>query len=163
LPAELLLNIVLVILDSQWQDYLAAYGNDWIRTPNLDAFARESVRFTRCYHKSLPTLPVRRALHTGTRIFPFRGHRQYKGDFAGAAGWGPIDEKEETVAEMLQARRANRHRSWEVGPTQPMNIAERGKAFVQLKIADLSTRQELCRMLVERIRGSKSLQREVVA
>jgi len=97
-------NIVLVILDSQRQDHLGAYGNDWIRTPNLDAFARESVRFTRCYPESLPTLPVRRALHTGTRIFPFRDHRQYKGDFVGAAGWGPIDEEKETVAEMLQAR-----------------------------------------------------------
>ncbi|NPV09923.1 MAG: sulfatase [Anaerolineae bacterium] len=96
------MNLVLVILDSQRQDHVGAYGNEWIRTPHLDAFAAESVRFTRAYPESLPTLPVRRALHTITRTFPFRGHRPYKGDFVGAAGWGPIEEEKTTVSEMLQ-------------------------------------------------------------
>lgn len=96
------MNIVLVILDSQRRDHVGAYGNDWIHTPHLDAFARESVRFTRAYPESLPTLPVRRALHTGRRVFPFRGHRPHKGDFVGAAGWGPIEEDRTTVSEMLQ-------------------------------------------------------------
>jgi arylsulfatase A-like enzyme len=96
------MNLVLVILDSQRQDHVGAYGNDWIRTPHLDAFAAESVRFTRAYPESLPTLPVRRALHTITRTFPFRGHRPYKGDFVGAAGWGPIEEDKTTVSELLQ-------------------------------------------------------------
>ena len=66
------MNIILVIFDSMRQDHIGAYGNDWINTPNLDAFAKESVVFTRCYADSLPTLPVRRALHTGKRVYPFR-------------------------------------------------------------------------------------------
>ena len=96
------MNIILVILDSLRQDHVGAYGNNWIRTPCLDAFAREAVVFTRCYPESLPTLPVRRALHTGLRTFPYRGHRDYKGDFSGAPGWGPIPEEQVTMAETLR-------------------------------------------------------------
>ena len=97
------MNIVLVILDSLRQDHVGVYGNDWIRTPCLDAFSQEAVRFTRCYPESLPTLPVRRALHTGLRTYPFHGHRNQRGDFGGAPGWGPIPEDQDTVAEMLGA------------------------------------------------------------
>ena len=97
------MNVVLVIMDTLRQDHVGTYGNDWIRTPNLDAFARESTVFTRCYPESLPTLPMRRAVHTGLRTFPYRGHRDYKGDFSGAPGWGPIPEDQDTIAEMLSA------------------------------------------------------------
>jgi arylsulfatase A-like enzyme len=95
------MDIVLVILDSLRQDHVGAYGNGWISTPHLDAFAQEAVLFRRCYPESLPTLPVRRALHTGLRTFPYRGHQDLKGDFSGAPGWGPIPEGQDTVAEML--------------------------------------------------------------
>jgi len=95
-------NIVLVILDSFRQDHIGAYGNDWIVTPRLDAFAEEATIFTRCYPESLPTLPVRRALHTGLRTYPFQGHREFKGDFVGAPGWGPIPEEQTTMSEHLQ-------------------------------------------------------------
>jgi arylsulfatase A-like enzyme len=98
------MNIILVILDSLRQDHVGAYGNEWIVTPHLDAFAKEAVLFTRCYPDSLPTLPVRRALHTGLRTYPFRDHRDYKGDFSGAPGWGPIPEEQTTVSEMLSKR-----------------------------------------------------------
>ncbi len=40
-------NVILVIVDSLRKDHVGAYGNDWIRTPSLDALARESLRFTR--------------------------------------------------------------------------------------------------------------------
>lgn len=95
------MNIVLVIFDSMRQDHLGAYGNPWIHTPHLDSFAREAVTYRQCYPESLPTLPFRRAIHTGQRVFPFRGHRDYKGDFRGAPGWGPIHEEQDTLAELL--------------------------------------------------------------
>ncbi|MDO8682571.1 MAG: sulfatase [Armatimonadota bacterium] len=98
------MNIVLVILDTLRQDHVGAYGNDWIHTPHLDAFAAESVTFTRAYPESLPTLPVRRALHTGIRTYPFKNHCNYKGDFKGAPGWGPIPEELDTMPELLQAQ-----------------------------------------------------------
>jgi len=62
------MNLVLVILDTFRKDHVGAYGNPWIHTPHLDAIARESVLFTEAYPESLPTLPVRRALHTGQRL-----------------------------------------------------------------------------------------------
>lgn len=95
------MNLVLVILDTFRKDHVGAYGNPWIHTPHLDAIARESVLFTEAYPESLPTLPVRRALHTGQRVFPFHGHRPLKGDFVGAPGWGPINEEQDTLSELL--------------------------------------------------------------
>ena len=96
------MNCVLIIVDSWRQDHCGCYGNKWIQTPNLDRLAAESALFTRAYPESLPTLPVRRALHTGRRVYPFRGHRYQKGDFQGAPGWGPIEEELDTVSELLQ-------------------------------------------------------------
>ena len=40
-------NVILVIVDSLRKDHVGVYGNDWIRTPSLDALAREGLRFTR--------------------------------------------------------------------------------------------------------------------
>ncbi len=34
------MNVFFIIIDSLRQDHLGCYGNDWIRTPNLDAFAQ---------------------------------------------------------------------------------------------------------------------------
>ena len=98
------MNIVLVIVDTLRQDHLGAYGNAWVKTPHLDAFAGEAVRFTRAYSESLPTVPVRRTLHTGRRVFPFHDHREYKGAGGGILGWAPIPEDQDTVAETLSSR-----------------------------------------------------------
>ena len=95
------MNVVLIIIDTLRQDHVGCYGNKWIKTPYLDSLARESVLFTQAYPESLPTLQVRRALQTGCRIFPFRGNKAYKGDFVGAAGWGPVSEERDTSAEIL--------------------------------------------------------------
>ena len=98
------MNIVLVIFDSLRKDCLFGsppWGN--VHTPHLDAFAAESVTFTRAYPESLPTLPARRALYTGQRTYPFGdGDIRLKGDFVGAPGWGPIPEAQDTLAELLQ-------------------------------------------------------------
>jgi arylsulfatase A-like enzyme len=97
------MNTVLIIIDTLRQDHVGSYGNSWIKTPNLDALARESVRFTNMMPESLPTLPCRRSVYTGCRVFPFENHQPQKGDFIGLSpGWGPIDEDKETLAEILQ-------------------------------------------------------------
>jgi len=97
------MNAVLIILDSLRPDHVGAYGNDWIQTPALDALAGRSARFTCMHPESLPTLPARRAIYTGTRTFPFENHKMLRGDFAGVApGWGPIEEDRDTLAEILQ-------------------------------------------------------------
>lgn len=101
------MNIILVIFDTLRKDCVGAYGEPpWgrVRTPNLDAFAAESLVFDRAYPESLPTLPARRAIYTAQRVYPFHnGDFKLKGDFVGAPGWGPIPEDVPTLAEMLSA------------------------------------------------------------
>jgi len=100
------MNIVLVVFDSLRKDCIGAYGKPpWgkVHTPNLDAFASESLMMTQGYPEALPTLPTRRALYTGQRVYPFRdGEYRLKGDFVGSAGWGPISEEQDTVSELLR-------------------------------------------------------------
>jgi hypothetical protein len=90
-------NVVLLIVDSLRKDHLGAYGNDWIETPNLDALARESLRFERAYPESLPTICARRAIHTGKRTWPFRD-RPSEQESAPAYGWLPIPAGQSTLA-----------------------------------------------------------------
>jgi arylsulfatase A-like enzyme len=96
-------NVILVILDSLRKDHIGVYGNDRIQTPNLDALAKESLRFTRAYPESLPTLCARRAIHTGMRTWPFRNFVRLPGETFQPAGWQPIPEVQITVSETLFA------------------------------------------------------------
>ena len=96
------LNVVLVILDSLRKDHVGAYGNGWIKTPNLDALAREGLRFNRAYPESAPTICARRAIHTGMRVFPVRDWHRYKGINIGLYGWQPIPRDQTTLAEILK-------------------------------------------------------------
>ncbi len=101
------MNQILVILDSLRKDHVGAYGNSWIHTPNLDTFARDAVVFDQAFPESLPTLPVRRALATGVRTFPFRHYVRHRGDHVAVFGWQPIPEEQVTLAEILQRRGIN--------------------------------------------------------
>jgi arylsulfatase A-like enzyme len=91
-----------VILDTLRKDHVGAYGNPWIKTPNLDALAKESLRFTRAYPESLPTICARRAIHTGIRTWPFRNWQPPKGVDFGVWGWQPIPEGQPHLAEIMQ-------------------------------------------------------------
>jgi arylsulfatase A-like enzyme len=95
-------NVVLIMLDSLRRDHVGCYGNDWIKTPNIDALSEESVRFVNAYPEALPTIPVRRAMHTGMRTFPCRGYRPAKGDTVMIPGWQPIPEGQVTMAEVFR-------------------------------------------------------------
>jgi len=101
------MNVVLVVFDSLRKDCVGVYGEPpWgkVRTPHLDSLAEESIVFDRAYPESLPTLPARRAIYTGRRVYPFENADfRLKGDFVGAPGWGPIPEEQATLAEMFQA------------------------------------------------------------
>ena len=95
------MNVILIVLDSLRKDHVGAYGSDRIRTPNLDALARESLRFTQAYPESIPTLPARRAIHTGIRTWPFRNWNPPEGETFMPAGWQRIPEEQTTLSEIL--------------------------------------------------------------
>lgn len=99
------MNVILIILDTLRKDHVGFYGNDWIITPNLDNLANESMIFDNAYPESLPTLPVRRAIHTGMRCFPFKTYNPRKGDPVKSYGWEPIPEEQTTLAEILMKRK----------------------------------------------------------
>ena len=95
------MNVILVILDSLRKDHIGVYGNDTIQTPNLDALAKESLRFTRAYPESLPTICARRAIHTGLRTWPFRNFVRLPGETFQPLGWQPIPQDQVTLSEIL--------------------------------------------------------------
>lgn len=99
------MNVVLVIVDSLRPDHIGAYGNDWIQTPNLDALAKDSISFTRAYPESTPSIPARRAIHTGLRSFPFTGWERSNVNEEDVRlwGWEPIPHEQATLAEILRA------------------------------------------------------------
>jgi arylsulfatase A-like enzyme len=95
-------NVVVIIIDSLRKDHVGAYGNDWIQTPNLDALANESLRFTQAYPESAPTICARRAIHTGLRTWPFRDWKPPKGEDIILQGWQPIPEGQTHLAEIMK-------------------------------------------------------------
>jgi hypothetical protein len=62
-------NAVVVLLDSLNRHLLGAYGAREFDTPNLDRFARRSVRFDAHFAGSLPCMPARHDLLCGALDF----------------------------------------------------------------------------------------------
>jgi arylsulfatase A len=58
-------NVVVVLADDLGYGDLACYGHPTVRTPNLDRFAAEGVRFTSCYASAPVCSPSRCGLMTG--------------------------------------------------------------------------------------------------
>jgi arylsulfatase A-like enzyme len=58
-------NILLITTDQQRYDALGINGNSVLRTPNLDALAREGTNFSRCYITCPVCIPARRTLISG--------------------------------------------------------------------------------------------------
>ena len=87
-------NVVLILTDDQGYGDLSIHGNPYLKTPVLDKFAREGVRFDRFYVNSF-CAPTRAALLTGR--YPLR-----------CGVWGVTHNKEAmrpsevTIAEALK-------------------------------------------------------------
>ncbi len=58
-------NVVVIIGDDHATSVLGAYGNDLIRTPNLDRLAQDGTTFLRAYANSPVCTPSRQSLITG--------------------------------------------------------------------------------------------------
>ncbi|HUR55477.1 MAG TPA: sulfatase-like hydrolase/transferase [Gemmataceae bacterium] len=58
-------NVVIFLADDLGYGDLGCYGHPRIKTPNLDAFAKEGVRLTQCYSASAVCSPSRSAILTG--------------------------------------------------------------------------------------------------
>jgi len=95
------LNLILICVDTWGANYVGAYGYPSIKTPHVDRFAAKSAVFTGAYPECLPTIPTRRVLYTGRRIFPTQQIVQ-PDDQVRIRGWHQMFAEDITLAEMLR-------------------------------------------------------------
>jgi arylsulfatase A-like enzyme len=93
-------NVVLVIIDTLRADYVGAYGGR-AYTPNIDSLAARGIRYTRFYPEAMATVPARRSILTGKRVWPFRGWHRYP-TLRNTPGWQPIDDPATTFTSALR-------------------------------------------------------------
>ena len=86
-------NIIFILADDLGYGDLGCYGQDTIKTPNLDRMAAEGMRFTNHYAGSTVCAPSRCALMTGLHT----GHCLVR-----ANGRVPLRPSDITVAELLK-------------------------------------------------------------
>jgi len=84
-------NVLLLIIDSLRPDYVGCYGSPRVQTPTIDALAARGLRFTRAFPEAMVTVPARRSMFTGRRIFPFHDWKLHPG-LGRSPGWAPIDD-----------------------------------------------------------------------
>jgi len=85
-------NILLVTLDQFRGDCLSLLGHPVVRTPNLDALARDATTFTQHYSQAAPCSPGRASLYTGMYLM---NHRVC---FNGS----PLDDRFDNVARVAR-------------------------------------------------------------
>lgn len=76
-------------MDSLNRHFLPVYGNDWVKTPNIDRFAKQSVIFDNHWIGSAPCMPARRDMLTGRLNFLERG-------------WGSVEPFDVTLPQLLR-------------------------------------------------------------
>lgn len=100
------MKIFIIIFDTLRKDHTGnVYGNEWINTPYFDEFANDAIVFDKAYPESLPTIPARRAIHTGIRTFPFNHKKlDYRtNDLVESPGWSPIPPQHSHLAEYMKS------------------------------------------------------------
>ena len=94
-------NVLLLIIDSVRPDHVGSYGAPLVQTPNIDALASRGLRFNRAFPEAMVTLPARRSIFTGRRIFPYRNHVVHE-ELGYSPGWAPITDNERTWTSVLR-------------------------------------------------------------
>jgi len=97
------MNLILIVTDTLRPDFLGCYGNPWVKTPRIDAFARQSVQFNCVHGEGLPTIQARRVFMTGREILPFEDAAPRKGVSPGMPGWRALGDEDVTLADFLSA------------------------------------------------------------
>jgi arylsulfatase A len=87
-------NVVVFVADDLGYGDLGCYGHPFIRTPNLDDFAEQGIRFTDCYSAAPICSPARAGLLTGrcsyrTGVYHLAGNQVH------------LRSEEKTIAELL--------------------------------------------------------------
>ena len=94
------MNVLVVVMDSLRVDHV--YGRH-ARTEAIDSLVGDGLRFTRAYPEGMPTIPARRSIMEGHRVYPFRGWHPFKG-LTAQPGWEPIGHDRPVWTDYLQER-----------------------------------------------------------
>lgn len=113
-------NVVFVLTDDQGYGDLGCHGNTAIRTPSIDAFHAEAVRFTD-FHVGTTCAPTRAGLLTGH-------YCNSAGVWHTIGGRSLLREDEWTLANALRdaGYRTGRFGKWHLGDSAPFRPHERG-------------------------------------
>jgi arylsulfatase A-like enzyme len=87
-------NIVFIMADDLGYGHLGSYGQEKIKTPNIDRLATQGVRFTQTYSGNTVCAPCRSVLMTGRHM----GHTSVRGNSGGI----PLLPQDVTIAEVLK-------------------------------------------------------------
>lgn len=113
-------NVILILTDDQGYGDLSCHGNPYIKTPNLDALHKESLRFTD-FHVYPTCSPSRAMLMSGR--YPTRS-----GVWHTIMGRSIMDREEVTMADIFQANgyRTAIFGKWHLGDNYPYRPQDRG-------------------------------------
>jgi arylsulfatase A len=92
-------NIIFILADDLGYGDLGCYGQQKIRTPNIDALAKSGIQFTQFYSGSTVCAPARSSFLTGqhTGHTPVRGNKSFQPE-----GQTPLPDSAVTIAMELQ-------------------------------------------------------------
>ena len=91
-------NIIFIMADDLGYGDLGCFGQELIKTPELDRMAREGMKFTRFYSGSTVCAPSRSVLMTGQHM----GHTHVRGNAGGDMMRQSLRDEDITVAEKLK-------------------------------------------------------------
>lgn len=86
------MRTIFIVMDSLNRNYLNCYGNDFVKTPNIDRLAARGVVFDNHWSASLPCMPARRDMMNGRYNFL-------------EAPWGPIEPWDDCLTEELRKQK----------------------------------------------------------
>ena len=113
-------NIVFILADDLGYGDVGCYGQEKIRTPNIDQLAKQGMRFLQHYSGAPVRAPARCVLLTGQHL----GHAEIRGNRDSGNGrifpgqW-PITDEIVTIAEVLRdaGYRTGAFGKWGLGPS----------------------------------------------
>ncbi len=113
-------NIILIMIDNVGYPEIGINGNDLVKTPNLDNFAKEGIQFSRFYSNPLCS-PTRASLMTGRYYYR-------TGILHTSRGGAKMHGDEITIAEILKdaGYTTGIFGKWHLGDNYPMRPQDQG-------------------------------------
>ncbi len=113
-------NVIIVLTDDQGYGDVGAHGNSIIKTPNIDAFYKESYHLTD-FHVGPTCAPTRSALMTGR-------YANSVGVWHTVGGWSLLRDDEKTIADMFSEAgyATGAFGKWHLGDNYPYRPQDRG-------------------------------------